>query len=52
MNLVKLLSDIEQVDPEFSDRYSFYNRRNLLKFSSKLIAAGIPAVVAGTLNKA
>ena len=52
MNIVKLLSDIEQVDPEFSDRYSFYNRRNLLKFSSKLIAAGIPAIVAGTLNKA
>lgn len=52
MNLVKLLSDIEQVDPEISDRYSFYNRRNLLKFSSKLIAAGIPAIVAGTLNKA
>ena len=52
MNLFKLLSDIEQVDPEFSDRYSFYNRRNLLKFSSNLIAAGIPTIVAGTLNKA
>lgn len=52
MNLFKLISDIEQVDPEFSDRYSFYSRRNLLKFSSNLIAAGIPAIVAGTLNKA
>lgn len=52
MNLFKLISDIEKVDPEFSDRYSFYSRRNLLKFSSKLIAAGIPAIVAGTLNKA
>jgi hypothetical protein len=52
MNLFKLIADIEQVDPEFSDRYSFYSRRNLLKFSSNLIAAGIPAIVAGTLNKA
>ncbi|GAB4047445.1 ferritin-like domain-containing protein [Spirosoma litoris] len=52
MNLFKLISDIEKVDPEFSDRYSFYSRRNLLKFSSNLIAAGIPAIVAGTLNKA
>ncbi|MVM30834.1 ferritin-like domain-containing protein [Spirosoma sp. HMF4905] len=52
MNLFKLISDIEQVDPEFSERYSFYSRRNLLKFSSNLIAAGIPAIVAGTLNKA
>ena len=52
MNLFKLLSDIEQVDPEISDRYSFYSRRNLLKFSSNLLAAGIPAIVAGTLNKA
>ena len=52
MNIFKLISDIEQVDPEFSERYSFYSRRNLLKFSSNLIAAGIPAIVAGTLNKA
>ncbi|MBN8822253.1 MULTISPECIES: ferritin-like domain-containing protein [unclassified Spirosoma] len=52
MNLLKLIADIEQVDPEFGDRYSFHSRRNLLKFSSKLIAAGIPAIVAGTLNKA
>lgn len=52
MNIFKLISDIEQVDPEFSERYSFYSRRNLLKFSSNLVAAGIPAIVAGTLNKA
>lgn len=52
MNLLKLIADIEQADPEFGDRYSFHSRRNLLKFSSKLIAAGIPAIVAGSLNKA
>jgi hypothetical protein len=52
MNLFKLISDIEKVDPEISERYSFYSRRNLLKFGSNLIAAGIPTVVAASLNKA
>ncbi|AKD57564.1 ferritin-like domain-containing protein [Spirosoma radiotolerans] len=52
MNLFKLISDIEKVDPEISERYSFYSRRNLLKFGSKLAAAGIPTLVAASLNKA
>ena len=52
MNLFKLISDIEQVDPEISERYSFYSRRNMLKFGSNLVAAGIPVLVAGSLNKA
>ena len=52
MNLFKLISEIEKADPEISERYSFYSRRNLLKFSSKLIAAGIPTLVATSLNKA
>ena len=52
MNLFKIISDIEQIDPEISERYSFYSRRNLLKFGSNLVAAGIPAVIAGSLNKA
>ena len=52
MNLFKIISDIEQIDPEVSERYSFYSRRNLLKFGSNLVAAGIPAIVAGSLNKA
>ena len=52
MNLFKILSDIEQIDPEATERYSFYSRRNLLKFSSKLAAAGIPTLVAANLNKA
>ena len=52
MNLLKVISDIERVDPEFSERYSFYSRRNLLKFGSNLVAAGIPVIVAGSLNKA
>lgn len=52
MNLFKLLSDIEKADPEVSERFSFYSRRNLLKFGSNLVAAGIPTLVAGSLNKA
>lgn len=52
MNLFKLIADIEQADPEVSERYSFYSRRNLLKFGQNLIAAGIPTLVAGSLNKA
>lgn len=52
MNLFKLITDIEQIDPEVSERYSFYSRRNLLKFGSNLVAAGIPVLVAGSLNKA
>jgi hypothetical protein len=52
MNLFKIISDIEQIDPEISERYSFYSRRNLLKFGSNLVAAGIPTLIAGSLNKA
>lgn len=52
MNLFKVISDIEKIDPEISERYSFYSRRNLLKFGSNLVAAGIPAIIAGSLNKA
>ena len=52
MNLFKLIADIEKVDPEIGDRFSFYSRRNLLKFSSNLLAAGIPTIMAATLNKA
>ena len=52
MNLFKIISEIEQADPEISERYSFYSRRNLLKFGQNLIAAGIPTLVAGSLNKA
>lgn len=52
MNLFKIISEIEKVDPEASERYGFYSRRNLLKIGSNIAAAGIPALVAGTLNKA
>ncbi|GAB3943718.1 hypothetical protein GCM10028805_10350 [Spirosoma harenae] len=52
MNFLKIISDIEQIDPEVSDRYRFYSRRNLLKFGSNLAAAGIPTLVAASLNKA
>lgn len=52
MNLFKLISEIEKADPEISERYSFYSRRNLLKFGSNLAAAGIPTLVAASLNKA
>jgi len=52
MNLFNIISDLEKADPDISDRYSFYSRRNLLKFGSKLAAAGIPTLVAASLNKA
>lgn len=52
MNLFKLITEIEQADPEVGDRYRFYSRRNLFKFGSKLAAAGIPTLVVSSLNKA
>lgn len=52
MNLFNLIADIEKADPEVSERFSFYSRRNLLKFGSNLLAAGIPTVVAASLNQA
>jgi len=52
MNLFNIISEIEKVDPEVGERFSFYSRRNLIKFGSKLVAAGIPTVMAATLNKA
>lgn len=52
MNLLHIISEIEKADPEVGERYSFYSRRNLLKLGSNLVAAGIPTLVAGSLNKA
>lgn len=52
MNLFKIISEIEKVDPEANERFSFYSRRNLLKIGSNLAAAGIPVIAASTLNKA
>ncbi|GAB3999227.1 hypothetical protein GCM10028807_48870 [Spirosoma daeguense] len=52
MNLFKIIADIEKADPEVGERYSFYSRRNLLKFGSNIAAAGIPTFMAATLNKA
>lgn len=53
MNLFNIISEIEKVDPEANERYSFYSRRSLLnKIGANLAAAGIPALVASTLNKA
>lgn len=52
MNLFQIISEIEKVDPEATERYSFYSRRNLLKIGSNLAAAGIPTLVASTLNQA
>lgn len=53
MNLFNIISEIEKVDPEANERYSFYSRRSLLnKIGSNLAAAGIPTLVASTLNKA
>ncbi len=52
MNLFNIISEIEKVDPEATERYNFYSRRNLFKVGSNLVAAGIPTFVAATLNQA
>ncbi|WP_338872376.1 ferritin-like domain-containing protein [Spirosoma sp. SC4-14] len=52
MNLVKVISELEQIDPELNERYSFYSRRNLIKYGTNLAAAAIPALVASTFNQA
>ncbi|HLL93891.1 MAG TPA: ferritin-like domain-containing protein [Spirosoma sp.] len=52
MNLFNIISEIEKIDPEANERFNFYSRRNLFKISSKMAAAGIPAIAAATLNKA
>ncbi|QHV94594.1 ferritin-like domain-containing protein [Spirosoma endbachense] len=52
MNLFKIISEIEQFDPEATERYSFYSRRNLIKYGTNLAAAAIPTLVATTFNQA
>lgn len=52
MNLFKVISEIEQLDPEAGERYSFYSRRNLFKYGTNLAAAAIPTLVATTFNQA
>ena len=52
MNLFNIISEIEKVDLEASEKFNFYSRRNLLKIGSNLAAAGIPTFVAATLNQA
>ena len=52
MNLFHIVSAMEQADPEVAERFSFYSRRNLFKLGSRLVAAGIPTLVAANLNKA
>ncbi|QJW91369.1 ferritin-like domain-containing protein [Spirosoma taeanense] len=52
MNLFNIISEIEQVDAEAADRYSFYSRRNLLRVGSNLAAAAIPTFFAATANQA
>ncbi len=52
MDLIKLISDIEQVDADANERLSFYSRRNLFKMGSRVAAAALPTIVAGSLNEA
>lgn len=53
MNLLNIISQIEQVDAEAADKYSFYSRRNLFKFGQKaLTAAAVPTIFAATANQA
>lgn len=51
MDLIKLISDIEQVDADASERLSFYTRRKLFRLGSRVAAAAIPTIVAGSLNE-
>jgi len=54
MNLFKLVSDLEQADPEFLDRIN--PRRRVFKYlgnaGQKVTAAAIPAVLASFFNRA
>ncbi|GAB3541864.1 ferritin-like domain-containing protein [Spirosoma fluminis] len=52
MNLLTIISEIEKVDSEASERYSFYSRRNLFKYGTKLASAAAPAFFAATANQA
>ena len=53
MNILNIISQIEEVDAEAADKYSFYSRRNLLKFGQKaLTAAAVPTLFATTANQA
>ena len=50
MNLFNILSDIEKVDGEATERF-LYSRRKLLK-TSAVAAIATPALFAATVNKA
>lgn len=52
MNLFKLISEIEQADPEAGERFSFYSRRNLIRFGTNLAAAAVPTFFTATANQA
>lgn len=53
MNLLNIISKIEELDVEAADKYSFYSRRNLIKFGQKaLTAAAVPTLFAATANQA
>lgn len=51
MNLFNLFSEIEKVDAEANDRLQ-HSRRNLLKKTFAAAAAGTPALLAASMNKA
>jgi len=54
MNLFKLVSDLEQADPEFLDRIN--PRRRVFKYlgnaGQKVTAAAVPAILASFFNRA
>ncbi|OZI05579.1 hypothetical protein BWI93_24375 [Siphonobacter sp. BAB-5385] len=53
MNLFDIFSNIEKVDAEAADRFSFYNRRHVLKFGAKATAlAALPTFFSSVVNKA
>lgn len=53
MNIFKIISEIEKVDADVHERIGYYSRRSMFStLGKKLSAFAIPALVAGSINKA
>ncbi len=53
MNIFKIISALEKVDGDVHERVGFYTRRSMFNtLGSKLSALAVPAIVAGSLQKA
>lgn len=52
MNILKILSDIQNIDADAPERLAHYSRRSLLQLGTKALAASAPAVMASIFNQA